>query len=187
MAINYPTSLDTFTNPTSSSLLTSPSHAGQHSDINDAIEALETKVAIGNTVLGVYQSYTPTWTNITVGDGSVLARYCRVNNFVNAVGYIILGSTSAITGSVSFTLPINAASPSLGVTGWPLGSVMYRDFSTGANYFGTAQSAISATTVVLRINNTAGTYAEQSNLSSTVPFTWEDGDRIFWNITYEAA
>jgi hypothetical protein len=187
MAINYPTSLDTFTDPTATSLLTSPSHSGLHTDINSAVEALETKVAVGNTVLGVYQSYTPTWANLTVGDGSVLARYCQVNNFVNAVGYMIFGSTSAITGSVTFTLPINAASPVSAVTGWDLGSITFRDFSSGANYFGNAQSVISATTVGIRVFNTAGTYAEQSNLSATVPFTWEVNDRIFWNITYEAA
>ena len=63
MASTYPTSLDSFTNPTSTSLLTSPSHAQQHSDINDAMEAVQTKLAIGNTVIGTYTSYTPTWTS----------------------------------------------------------------------------------------------------------------------------
>jgi hypothetical protein len=48
MAINYPTSLDSFTNPSASSLLTSPSHAQQHADINDAMEAVQTKLAIGH-------------------------------------------------------------------------------------------------------------------------------------------
>jgi hypothetical protein len=62
MAINYPTSLDSFTNPSASSLLTSPSHAQQHADINDAMEAVQTKLAIGNTVVGTYTAYTPTWT-----------------------------------------------------------------------------------------------------------------------------
>lgn len=46
MAINFPTSLDSLTNPTGSDNLNSPDHAGQHSDINDAVEALETKVGI---------------------------------------------------------------------------------------------------------------------------------------------
>jgi hypothetical protein len=62
MAINYPTSLDTFTNPSASSLLTSPSHAQQHADINDAMEAVQTKLAIGNTVIGTYTAYTPSLT-----------------------------------------------------------------------------------------------------------------------------
>lgn len=46
MPTSYPTSLDAFTNPTSSDPPNSPSHAGQHADENDAIEALEAKVGI---------------------------------------------------------------------------------------------------------------------------------------------
>jgi len=41
MAINYPNSLDNFTNPTSSSPINSPSHSEQHANANDAIEAIE--------------------------------------------------------------------------------------------------------------------------------------------------
>jgi len=46
MAITYPTSLDSFTNPVSSDTLLSIDHATQHSNSNDAIEALELKVGI---------------------------------------------------------------------------------------------------------------------------------------------
>lgn len=49
MAINYPTSLDTFVNPTGTDPLTTPSHAGQHTDINDAVEALQVKVGVTNS------------------------------------------------------------------------------------------------------------------------------------------
>lgn len=45
--MNYPTSLDSFTNPTGSDFLNSPNHVQQHSDANDAIEALEAKLGIG--------------------------------------------------------------------------------------------------------------------------------------------
>lgn len=47
MATNYPTSLDTFTNPSAGSALNSPSHAGQHADINDAMEAVQTSLLDG--------------------------------------------------------------------------------------------------------------------------------------------
>jgi hypothetical protein len=46
MASNFPTSLDNFTNPTSTDTLDSPPHDVQHSDANDAIEALQAKVGI---------------------------------------------------------------------------------------------------------------------------------------------
>lgn len=52
MAINFPDSLDNFSNPTSTSSLDAPSHSLQHSDINDAVEALQIKVGIGNSPAG---------------------------------------------------------------------------------------------------------------------------------------
>jgi hypothetical protein len=41
MATNWPGSRDTFTNPTSGDTLDSPSHAAQHANINDAVEAMQ--------------------------------------------------------------------------------------------------------------------------------------------------
>lgn len=49
MATNYPTSLDALTNPVSTDTLASPDHAFQHTDINDAVEALQAKVGINNS------------------------------------------------------------------------------------------------------------------------------------------
>ena len=46
MATNFPNTLDSFTNPTSSNYLNSPSHAAQHANINDAMLAVQTKMAI---------------------------------------------------------------------------------------------------------------------------------------------
>jgi hypothetical protein len=47
MAIDYPSAIDVFTNPSGTSTLDSPDHALQHSDANDAIEAIE--AVIGTT------------------------------------------------------------------------------------------------------------------------------------------
>ncbi len=41
MATNFPSSQDSFVNPTSSDTLDSPDHAAQHTDVNDAVEAIE--------------------------------------------------------------------------------------------------------------------------------------------------
>lgn len=49
LATSFPTSLDTLTNPTSTSSLASPSHSDQHINANDAIEALEAKVGINGS------------------------------------------------------------------------------------------------------------------------------------------
>jgi hypothetical protein len=43
---NFPSSIDNFTNPTTSDTLASVSHSAQHADVNDAVEALESKVGV---------------------------------------------------------------------------------------------------------------------------------------------
>lgn len=48
---NYPTSLDALTNPAATDRVTSPSHADQHANANDAIEALETKVGVDSSAV----------------------------------------------------------------------------------------------------------------------------------------
>ena len=57
MATNFPTSLDALTNPQPTDELTSPSHADQHADANDAIEALEAKVGVNNSTVATSLDY----------------------------------------------------------------------------------------------------------------------------------
>ena len=57
MAITYPTTLDTLSNPSSTDTLDSPSHSDQHSDANDAIEALEAKVGADSSAVSSSHDY----------------------------------------------------------------------------------------------------------------------------------
>lgn len=49
MAASFPTSYDALTNPTAGSLLTSPSHADQHINANDIVEAIEQRVGLSGS------------------------------------------------------------------------------------------------------------------------------------------
>ena len=51
MATSFPTGLDALTNPVSTDALNSPSHADQHANVNDAIEALEAKVGVNGSAV----------------------------------------------------------------------------------------------------------------------------------------
>ena len=51
MATNFPTGLDSLTNPTSSDSLSSPSHSAQHANVNDAVEALQAKVGADSSAV----------------------------------------------------------------------------------------------------------------------------------------
>ena len=59
MASNFPSSLDSFTNPSSSDAMDSVSvpHATQHSDLNDAVEALQTKVGADSSAVTSSHDY----------------------------------------------------------------------------------------------------------------------------------
>lgn len=57
MAITYPDTIDTLTNPVSTDTLDSPSHSDQHSDINDAVEALEAKVGADGSAVTTSHDY----------------------------------------------------------------------------------------------------------------------------------
>jgi len=59
MASNFPSSLDSFTNPSSSDAMDSVSvpHATQHSDLNDAVEALQAKVGADSSAVSSSHDY----------------------------------------------------------------------------------------------------------------------------------
>ena len=61
MSVNYPTSLDSFTNPTGTDLLENSNsaldHDVQHSNANDAIEALQAKVGANSSAVATSHDY----------------------------------------------------------------------------------------------------------------------------------
>lgn len=59
MATNFPTSLDSLSNPTSSTAMNAVGfeHDVQHANVNDAIEALEAKVGINSSAVTTSLDY----------------------------------------------------------------------------------------------------------------------------------
>jgi hypothetical protein len=189
MAINYPTSLDSFTNPTATDLLTSPSHAQQHSDINDAMEAVQTKLAIGNTVIGTYTAYTPNFADFTLGNGTVTAKYCQVNDFVHVIGSIVLGSTSSVTGNLGIGMNFAADAIYYTPSVWTMqmGTATLYDASVGTIYYGIVAGANNGGIMQIFSQIANATYVSRGLCNATIPFTWAVGDQIKWNVYYKAA
>jgi hypothetical protein len=142
-------------------------------------------VTTADQLLGTYTAYTPTLTNITIGNGTITAKYCRVNDFVHAIGKILFGSTTVVTGAnINATLPVNAdTSP----TNVPWGWVSFIDQSAGSIVQGTNSLSGSGDRAWFQVLVATGSYATMSNISATVPFTWADTDYISFNIYYKAA
>ena len=132
--------------------------------------------------IGESLSFTPTYTNFSLGNGTVTARYVRVQKLVYVFVLIACGSTSAFTGTqMSVTKPITSAAQD-GVQG----TVFYFDASTGSQVFGPIRYA-STTAVVNDLYNAASTYLTIGFTNATTPWALAAGDVIAMNYVYEAA
>lgn len=83
MSITYPTTIDVLTNPISMDTLNSPSHSGQHSDANDAIEALEAKVGVDSSAVTTSHDYK--LSHLTAADITDLTTSASELNLLNGL------------------------------------------------------------------------------------------------------
>jgi hypothetical protein len=129
-----------------------------------------------------WTSYTPTWTNLTIGNGTNNFAYKQIGKTVFVRGSFTFGSTSSISGVPAFTLPVTSISYPSNST---FGHVYIED--NGLQAFHGFSLFASTTTANMRVLGANGTYVSSVDPSSTVPFTWSTNDFFRVNFTYEAA
>ena len=132
------------------------------------------------TSLGAWTAYTPTLSNWTLGNGTVSGSYCQIGKVVHFRLTMIVGSTTAIGSSPTFTVPVNMASTSA----WNVRGYI-RDISLGAAGCYELASRPASTTAIGGFYT--GTNGQQLSFNSTTPFTWDSGDAVQLAGTYEAA
>jgi len=198
VATNFPASLDSLTNPTSSDSLNSPSHSAQHANSNDAIEALQAKVGVDSSAvttsldykvaqleaLGGYTDYSGsiTFTGMTLGNGTVnFAYYTRIGDLVHYVGQVTLGSTSSITGNVSVSAPFTPNTRERAA-----GNAEFLDFGTAA-YAGQVHALAAPDLIGFYVQEETGLFVKQNNMNATRPFTWTTNDVFAWTVVYRVA
>jgi hypothetical protein len=131
---------------------------------------------------GAWGTYTNSTSGITVGNGTLTSRYAQIGKTVFVEILFTLGSTSAVTGTPTFSLPVTAKLGSYSF----LGTVSLGDFGT-ATFVGLANTP-SGTGIYIAAFNTSGTTGvEAANINATTPFTWTTNDYIVVRLTYEAA
>jgi len=91
MAINYPTSLDTLTNPTATDQVATVDHASQHSELNDIAEALQAKVGINAS--------TPTDNKVLRGTGTGASDWGQIDTGDIAAANLTGADTKLVTGT----------------------------------------------------------------------------------------
>ena len=128
--------------------------------------------------IGEWTAFTPSWTNVTVGNGTQKAYYAVVNEVVHVIGELVIGSTTSITGNLVFPSPVTVNGTVMGnFTG--IGQVIIN-----GTIFGIAQRF--STNVYFYALNTAAAYgsANLPNINATNPITFTTGDDIRYNLTY---
>jgi hypothetical protein len=180
MATNFPTSVDALTNPVSNDSLNSPSHSAQHTNANDAIEAIE------SFVLGItgnaWTSYTPTFTNLTVGNGTINAAYNQIGKSVTVRISFTWGSTTSATSSPT-TVSLPVTSKSVG-TSYGVGTA-YMENSGIAGYVTSITINTATSNFAFPVIGTNGLIS--TNVTGLQPFTWGTADFFQTIFTYEAA
>lgn len=132
-----------------------------------------------------WTAWTPTWTNLAVGNGTLTAAYTVIGKTVHVRLLLDIGTTTSITGTISLTLPITAASGYTSGEGSLIGVAKFLDDGT-ASYSGYLQ--INSTTACAPVVVTTGsTYAGLAGVSNTVPFGFATSDDISFTGTYQAA
>ncbi len=162
---------DTLTNKT----LTSPK-------INENVVLTSTSTELNNlhSQMGAWASWTPSFTNLTVGNGTLVGSFIQLGKFVAFRFKLTFGSTTSITGSVSVTLPATANSNYS--TYDEIGKITLFQHAVGT--FLASQTYGNG----MVVKNATGTYlTNNASITSTVPFTFAATDVMSGVGFYEAA
>ncbi len=130
-----------------------------------------------------WQSWAPTWTNLTVGNGTVAASYIQIGKTVFYRVQVTFGTTSAMATDPRFTVPVTMKS-AVFLEG--VGRAVVQDTSASAYYFLSAHIHDVAN-IRLQTEGAGGAIVAPGSVSSTVPMTWASTDLFTVTGFYEAA
>jgi hypothetical protein len=123
-------------------------------------------------------SWSPTFTGFTLGNGTESGLYRFGNGVLSCWYFCVLGSTSSVSGALFVDLP-SGFSNLAGSFRVPLGVAQFTDASdANARYAGVVVYGGGTDNVQLRYPDPAAEGNELKPLSSSDPFTWTAGDAI---------
>lgn len=131
-------------------------------------------------------TYTPTINNVTLGSGYTLsAVYTQIGDLVIVNFSLLFGATTAVTGDVNISMPVNHANTN---RSGGAGNAVVVDASPLTRYHGNAYLSGTPSFAFVRVFNAAGTYVTETALAAAVPMAaWAVNDLISFTIVYQAA
>ena len=97
MATNYPNGYDSLTNPTGTDALSSPAHASQHADANDAIEAIQ--ATLGLNPEGAYANVDARLDALVTDAAAAASSYADASSASAGSALASAGSAAAAAGT----------------------------------------------------------------------------------------
>lgn len=154
--------------------------------LDGTTSAIQTQLGSKADILsnGAWTSYTPTWTNFTVGNATQEWYYTQIGKTIMVRGVTTLGSTSSMGSSPTMTFPVNARTAGNIANITSLGNAVLR--VTGTSWIGDVYYQSTTQVGFYRIN-VNGSQISHNTVTSTTPATWASGDSIIARFSYEAA
>lgn len=123
-----------------------------------------------------WMSFSPTWGNTTVGNGSTPARYRYESGLVTAEYSILFGTTTSFTGSVSVPFPVQSSGSAPMRQAISIDGVLYD--SSASSFYEARGRRSSSTVFFLQAAATSGSYVTHATVNGSTPFAWADGDYV---------
>lgn len=139
------------------------------------------KLIAGTGTSWVWQDWTPTWANFTVGSSTQNNKFVQIGKTVFCRLDVIMGAGSAMGTNPQFTFPVTAATQLANTT---LGTL--RLVAGGTGYVGIIIYTNTTTGGLLALG-AGGTYLTEATITSTVPGTWGTTGHFRGIFIYEAA
>jgi hypothetical protein len=143
--------------------------------LGDAIDS-----SVGSGLLA-WISYTPTFTNLTVGNGTLTSKYCIIGKTMFIRFDLVGGSTSTITGVPTITLPSGTSTSMLATQPVGVASV----FQAGNVPFSAVTFINDTTKITPYLYNATGTYAFYTPVNNNIPVTFGNGNILSMRATIE--
>lgn len=133
-------------------------------------------------------AYTPTWTNVTIGNATVNAKFSMVLKKVFCRLDVVWGSGTSASGTFQFTLPVTAATYAQGAhtligTAWA-GDTGTQDYKLS---FGLVTDGASGTKAQILVEVADATYVKLAPTGASAPHVWATTDIIGGEFEYMVA
>lgn len=186
MASGFPGSIDNFTDPLTTSALNSPSHAGQHQDLNDAVEKIETYMGLVKVIPtsvssagGTAATLNATTGNVTVGTGNTSVTVTCFSSLYD--NYLVTYTGGTMSALALIGIYLGTAPAASGYYGAKtLSNVSGTFIGGGDNNVGQWQNANAGTTTIADCNfSLFGPFASRATYISSTYWELNAGSSVF--------